>query len=188
MKPYFIIRNKFHINDMVVERLSGQNHHGTAGVCWEHHIFRYTISSSNIKVAWLWEALYHPTLATSRRILRKRLLAWHKALLWFQHICWHICSLASWLRVVTKFPQPPETVHYGNIVSTITFLTVLVIRKETTLATRVYRKPTHTGLHLNFKSNLTLHAEKKNIKFRVFSVEFPSCSRNDNVCLIKSVA
>ncbi|PNF26841.1 hypothetical protein B7P43_G17376 [Cryptotermes secundus] len=35
----------------------------------------------------------------------------------------------------------------------ISFLEVLVIREETALVTQVYRKPTHTGLYLNFNSN-----------------------------------
>jgi uncharacterized protein involved in propanediol utilization len=37
--------------------------------------------------------------------------------------------------------------------SAIPFLDVLVIGKETTLATKVYRKPTHTGQYLKLKSN-----------------------------------
>jgi hypothetical protein len=37
--------------------------------------------------------------------------------------------------------------HYGNKESdsAIVFLDILVIRKEPTLATKVYGKPTHTG-------------------------------------------
>jgi hypothetical protein len=41
--------------------------------------------------------------------------------------------------------------------SAITFLDVLVIRKEMTLTTRVYRKPTHTGQNFSFKSNHPPH-------------------------------
>jgi hypothetical protein len=37
--------------------------------------------------------------------------------------------------------------------SAIAFPDVLVFREETTLATKVYRKPTHTGRCLNFNSN-----------------------------------
>jgi hypothetical protein len=37
--------------------------------------------------------------------------------------------------------------------SAIRFPNVLVIRKGTTLATKVYGRPTHTGQYLNFRSN-----------------------------------
>jgi hypothetical protein len=43
----------------------------------------------------------------------------------------------------------------------ISFLDVLLIRKGTTLAIKVYRKPTPTGRYLNFKSNYPLLCEKK---------------------------
>jgi hypothetical protein len=42
----------------------------------------------------------------------------------------------------------------------ISFLDVLVIRKETTLVTRVYRKPAHTDRYLNFKSNHPPHVKR----------------------------
>jgi hypothetical protein len=37
--------------------------------------------------------------------------------------------------------------------SAIAFLDVLVIREETTLDTKAYRKTTHTGRYLNFNSD-----------------------------------
>jgi hypothetical protein len=46
--------------------------------------------------------------------------------------------------------------------SVIPFLDVLIIRKEMTLATKVYRKTTHTGWHLIFRSIHLLHVKNHN--------------------------
>jgi hypothetical protein len=42
----------------------------------------------------------------------------------------------------------------------IPFLAVLLTRKEMTLATEVYRKPTHIGRYLNFNSDHLLHVRR----------------------------
>jgi hypothetical protein len=47
--------------------------------------------------------------------------------------------------------------------SAIPLLDVLVISKGMTLATEVYRKPTHTGQYLNFKSNHPSHLKRGSI-------------------------
>jgi hypothetical protein len=44
--------------------------------------------------------------------------------------------------------------------SVIPFLEVLVVRKEMTLANKVYRKPTHTDQYLNFRSNHPPHVKR----------------------------
>jgi hypothetical protein len=44
--------------------------------------------------------------------------------------------------------------------SEIAFLDVLVIREETTLTTKVYRKPTYTDRRLNLNSNHLLHVKR----------------------------
>jgi hypothetical protein len=44
--------------------------------------------------------------------------------------------------------------------SAIHFLNVVVVRKETTLATKVYMKPTHTGRYLSFASNHPPHVKR----------------------------
>jgi hypothetical protein len=45
--------------------------------------------------------------------------------------------------------------------SVIPFMDVLVIRKGTAWATKVYRKPTHIGRYLNFKSNHPPHVKRE---------------------------
>jgi hypothetical protein len=54
--------------------------------------------------------------------------------------------------------------------SVFAFLDALVIREELTLATKVYRKPTHTSQYLYFNSNHT--------SVRVFTIELPPYAMN----------
>jgi hypothetical protein len=129
-----------------------------------------TVSSSNRKMAWLWEALNHSSLATSSwSILRKWLLTrcntnhhcgsgyvddtfvvWPHGSEQLQNFLNHLNSL----RPSTQFTMATESD------SMIPFLDVLVIRKGMTLAAKVYRKPTHTGRYLNFKSNHLLYVKR----------------------------
>jgi hypothetical protein len=58
------------------------------------------------------------------------------------------------LRPSTHFNMETES---NNAIS---FLDVLVLRKEPTLVTQVYRKPSHTARYLNFKSNHLPHMKR----------------------------
>jgi hypothetical protein len=90
-----------------------------------------------------------------------------------------------WLRYVDDnfvvWPHGPERLHgfldHLNSVrssicftmeterdNVISFLDVLVIREGTTLVTQVYKKPTHTGQYLNFKSIHPPHVKRGLIK------------------------
>jgi hypothetical protein len=44
--------------------------------------------------------------------------------------------------------------------SATAFFDVMVIKNETTLANKVYKKPTHNGRYLNFNYNHLLHVER----------------------------
>lgn len=48
--------------------------------------------------------------------------------------------------------------------STIPLLDVLVIRKRPALTTKAYKKPSHTGCYLNFKSNHSPHVRREFIQ------------------------
>jgi hypothetical protein len=67
--------------------------------------------------------------------------------------------------------------------SAIHFLDLLFIRKGTTLATKVCRKPTHTGQYLSFKSNHLPHV--KNVQYRVFTIQLPPYTKNNKICLLE---
>jgi hypothetical protein len=62
---------------------------------------------------------------------------------WLQDLLSHLSSLRPSIQFTTKIESD----------SAIVFLDVLVIREETTLTTKVYRKLTHTDQYLNFNSN-----------------------------------
>lgn len=63
---------------------------------------------------------------------------------------------------------------------TIPNFDVLAIRKETILATKVYRKRKCAGKYLNFDSNHPLHVKIGLI--RVFAKEFPPCQECEDLC------
>jgi hypothetical protein len=93
--------------------------------------------------------------------------AQHKPSLWLRYVddtfvVWphgpeHLQNFLSHLNCLRPTIQFTMERESG---SAIPFLDVLVIRKETTLATKVYRKPTHTGRYLNFNSNHPPHVKR----------------------------
>jgi hypothetical protein len=50
------------------------------------------------------------------------------------------------------------------------FLDVLITRREQTLPTTVYRKPTHIGHYLNFYSNQMLHVKQGTVQ-NLYTIE-----------------
>jgi hypothetical protein len=141
--------------------LAGRSHHGVAGGLLEkQHSFRWTINSSARKTAWLWEALFHPSLATSHGAFWENgsWLGTTQTISVAPVRWWQVCGLVAWSRAVTEFSQPPQLskafhpVHY-EIDSGSAFLSLdaLVIKKGTTLVTIVYRKSTGNFI---FKSNI----------------------------------
>jgi hypothetical protein len=64
-----VIRNKFHNDETLAERCRSCRWKPSRSCwrfVWEPQMFRWTISSSNRKMAWLWEVLY-PSLETCTR-------------------------------------------------------------------------------------------------------------------------
>jgi hypothetical protein len=66
--------------------------------------------------------------------------------------------------------------------SAIPFLEVRVIRKGTTLTTRIYRKTIQRGRYLNLKSIQPLRVKKR------FNPELPPHAKIDKICLMKLAA
>jgi hypothetical protein len=97
--------------------------------------------------------------------------AQHKASLWLQYVddtfvgsphrperLQYFLSHLSSLRPSIQFTMEIESD------SAIPFLNVLVVRKETTLTTKVRRKPIHTARYLNLRSNHPSHVERSLIQ------------------------
>jgi hypothetical protein len=85
--------------------------------------------------------------------------AQHKPWLWLQYVADTFVVWPHGLSQLQKFlshlnclrPSIQFTMETESD-NAIAFLDVLVIREETTLATKVYRKPTYTGRYLIFNS------------------------------------
>jgi hypothetical protein len=78
------------------------------------------------------------------------------------------------LRLSTQFTMEIESD------SAIAFLDV-VFREETTLATKVYRKPTHIVRYLKFKSNHPPHVKRG--LFQSLHNKLPPYAKNDKIVL-----
>jgi hypothetical protein len=77
-------------------------------------------------------------------------MVWPHGPEWLQNFLCHLSSLRTSIQFTVEIESD----------SVIPFLDVLVIRKEMTLATKVYRKSTHTGRFLNFYSNHPPHVKR----------------------------
>jgi hypothetical protein len=109
-------------------------------------------------MAWLWEALYLPLLATSSWIiLRKWLLTQQNTgRLWLRYVG---NTFVVWPHgpEQLQFPQPSIQLA-GEMESdgAISFLDVLVVRKETTLTATKFTENPSTLADIS-TSNLTIH-------------------------------
>jgi hypothetical protein len=93
--------------------------------------------------------------------------AQHKPLLrlWYVDDTFVVCphgpeQLQNFLSNVSCSRPSIQLIIETEAVSVILFLAVMVIKKKMTLATKVCRRPTHTGRYLNFKSNHPLHVKR----------------------------
>jgi hypothetical protein len=77
-------------------------------------------------------------------------VVWLHGQSWLQDFLSHLISLRPSIQFIIKIESD----------SAIAFLDVLVIREKTTLATKVYRKPSHTGRYLNFNSSHLPHVKR----------------------------
>jgi hypothetical protein len=127
-------------------------------------IIRCTISSSNGKMAWLWESSLSPIVNNIYMEHSEKLAldsAQYKLLLWLLCVG---CKFAVWphsaewlqnfLSHLSSFrPSIQFTVEMESD-SVIPSLDVLVIRRNgLTLAAKFYRKLAHTDRYINFRSN-----------------------------------
>jgi hypothetical protein len=86
-------------------------------------------------------------------------MAQHKRSVWLQYVddtfvVWphRPSQLQDFLSHLNSLRSSIQFTMETELDNAIAFLDVLVVREKTTLTTRVYRKPTHIGHHLNFNS------------------------------------
>jgi hypothetical protein len=157
--------------------------------CWkfvrEPHIFRW-ISSSDRKMAWLWDAVYHPSLATSTgSILRNCLSTRHNT----NHHC--SCSMLTHLWSGLS-PEQLQNIlnHLTSLRPSIQFTVGIEsdspISILDVLATKIYRKLVHTGWYLSLKFNCLLPVRRGLIQS--LHNRTSANAKNSKICLTKLVA
>jgi hypothetical protein len=119
--------------------------------------------------------------------------AQHKPWLWLRYVddifvVWPHGpeQLQNFLSHVNSLRPPIQFTMEIESDSAIPFLDILVIRKEMTSTTKVYRKPTHTGQYLNFNSNHPLNVKRGLIQS--LHNRATTIAKNDKMFLMKSVA
>jgi hypothetical protein len=102
----------------------------------------------------------HPSLATSSwNIVRNWLLTRHNT----NHRGGSGMLMINLWSALSHFNRFRHSIQFTMEIvsnSAIPFLDVLIVRKETTLATKVYGKPIHNSQYLSFKSNHPPHVKR----------------------------
>jgi hypothetical protein len=79
---------------------------------------------------------------------------WPHGLDSLQEFCYHINSLIPTFKITMEIETDSANPLFD----------VLVIRERTTMNTKIYRKPTHTGRYLHFQSNRPPHVKRGTVQ------------------------
>jgi hypothetical protein len=159
-----VIRNKLHSNDTLVEWsvLQFKAIIRMLEVCLRTTYFQVDDNFFHQKDGMAMGSCRSPIVSNIyMEHFEKLPLDWaqHKPSLWL----WYVDdTFVVWPHGPERFSLRPPIQFTVEIESdsAISFLDVLVIRKGTTLATKIYRKLAHTGRYLNLKSNHLPHVKR----------------------------